>query len=370
MDNVSTTITPPWPSPPYRLACPASTLQGDCDRLGPASVATNCAEPEVDTAEVLGSLLVGCARHGASCVYVDVGCNIGAFALQAAALGAHVECLEPAPFFARAIRASIGLNSGFDQLTNVSHAAVVRSHPPSRQLTLHDTFKPCGVGGAAEQKELHRGHGAWTAPTRTLSSILRGRHVHLLKIDIDSREGELLSEVLHLLQHDRTRVDAILVELGDPSRRLQACSTLETLAVDPTFARYNRMCHRSTAGVARPRFGNATDLYTLQTMGYTVYRINIHVNREIFDLKGRNVNTRMSSQQPHFEPLHAVRAIRKLERLRDDTPLSAYPDLLWWAQSVLITARPLTAAKTAHHEVDVGFAQIRSEALNADIHAP
>eukprot|EP00966_Prymnesium_polylepis_P040770 946140-Prymnesium_polylepis.1 len=80
----STTIVPPWPSPPYTLACPAGTPQATCDLLGPTD--PSCFEPEWDTAEIITAILLG--HPGA--LYVDTGCNIGAFALQAYSLGAHV----------------------------------------------------------------------------------------------------------------------------------------------------------------------------------------------------------------------------------------------------------------------------------------
>jgi hypothetical protein len=126
----SVLITPPWPGRAYHLACPVSTPQPVCDRLGSggAALSADCYEPEVETAEVLSSLLLGCqtveerevaatpalragepsardvAPASTECTYVDVGCNVGAFALQAAALGAQVRCFEPTSFFVDAVR--------------------------------------------------------------------------------------------------------------------------------------------------------------------------------------------------------------------------------------------------------------------------
>jgi hypothetical protein len=80
-----TTITPKWPGKPYMLACPEGTTPEVCQLLG--SRRHLCFEPEEDTEEVLSSFLLDCP----GCLYLDIGCNIGYFASQAAALGASVE---------------------------------------------------------------------------------------------------------------------------------------------------------------------------------------------------------------------------------------------------------------------------------------
>ena len=151
----ATTITPPWPAPAYALACPQGTSQSVCNHLGPSALASGCFEPELDTAEVLSSLLYGCHAPNSTCLYVDVGCNIGAFALQAAALGARVECFEPAPFYVEAIRVSARLNGHPAARLNVTEAAVVTAG--KRQVTMGGVHMPCGVGaraGAAHQRSL------------------------------------------------------------------------------------------------------------------------------------------------------------------------------------------------------------------------
>ena len=60
----------------------------------------------------------------------------------------------------------------------------------------------------------------------------------------------------------------------------------------------------------------------------------------------------MSPQQEHWEPLFSVRGIRKLERLRSDTPRHAFSTLLRMHQSLLITREPLIAV-ARHHNVDM-----------------
>ena len=119
-----TRVDPGWPGHPYSLACPSLTTQRECDALGggAAGLRARCAEPEQDSHEVLNSMLLGC--DFGSCLYVDVGCNVGYFAAQAAALGAAVDCYEPTPYFVEAARATWAAN-GFPRSSNITQAAVL-----------------------------------------------------------------------------------------------------------------------------------------------------------------------------------------------------------------------------------------------------
>ena len=187
-------ITPPWPAPSYMLACTQESTQSECDALSRSSIASDCAEPEQDTAEVLASLLLGCdappaaisggtsaaaeqrAEAGGVCVYVDIGCNLGYFAAQAAALGARVDCFEPAPFFVESIGATVRLNHGFERRLNVTRAAVAATIPIGHAphlMRIRDVYKPCYIGKRDETK---RGTAWIETPVVTLRSILQGRY--------------------------------------------------------------------------------------------------------------------------------------------------------------------------------------------------
>lgn len=108
-------VEPPWPGVPYNISCPPLTSMEDCRRI--SSPVDGCFEPERETAEILNALLSRC-HH--SCTYVDVGCNLGLFAAQAAALGARAECYEHSPFFVDAVRSTGALN-GFGERLKVFH---------------------------------------------------------------------------------------------------------------------------------------------------------------------------------------------------------------------------------------------------------
>ena len=127
----STTIVPPWPSPPYTLACPAGTPQATCDLLGPTD--QSCFEPEWDTAEIITAILLG--HPGA--LYVDIGCNIGAFALQAYSLGAHVRQFRSVELATT--------QQGYTDANAESHFPNDRSHlaTTGRLLRTYGTLHPC-----------------------------------------------------------------------------------------------------------------------------------------------------------------------------------------------------------------------------------
>jgi hypothetical protein len=84
-------IGPPWPAPPFTLACPRLTSSAQCEQLASDSAEggrAGCSEPEAESAEVLTSLLLGCERSAhepnstSPCLYIDIGCNLGYFAAQ------------------------------------------------------------------------------------------------------------------------------------------------------------------------------------------------------------------------------------------------------------------------------------------------
>jgi FkbM family methyltransferase len=177
----ATVEQPRWPGRPFHVACPTGTLAEHCALLSRTSKMAvvrerkgpGCSEPEDDTAEVLSSLLEGCDTR--NCLYVDVGCNIGYFAMHAAALGAHVDCAEPTPFYVDAINTSIALNhfpEGQVKLRQVAitaapaKAAVPRDGIPyswrmvmqassasdPSELTFSSAYAPCDIGLAEQRK--------------------------------------------------------------------------------------------------------------------------------------------------------------------------------------------------------------------------
>lgn len=354
-------ITPPWPARPYRLACTAGMTQKMCDRFGDANDAARggCDEPERDTAEIFSSLLAPERATGfGKSVVVDVGCNIGFFAAQASAMGWAVHCYEPQPHMVRAINATARLNN-FTQL-HVVHGAVEPNASAStghHWRDFHGGYRPCA----------HKSDGFfdpynYRAPVQSLSPILFGKVIELLKLDIDSIEGALLTEAVRMVQANETRIESFLVELGDTvGSHPVACQQKYA----QQYASY--YCKGASAREQHhdhPRAGDVGVLWTLQQeLGYELWRVNVHVNREILDSTGANVNTRMNKQDPEFEPFWSVRAIRKIERLRRSTPYKRFPYLFKWGQSVLATKVALREPLNLHHNIDLALAGVNHSKL-------
>lgn len=284
----ATVEQPRWPGRPFHVACPTGTLAEHCALLSRTSKMAvvrerkgpGCSEPEDDTAEVLSSLLEGCDTR--NCLYVDVGCNIGYFAMHAAALGAHVDCAEPTPFYVDAINTSIALNhfpEGQVKLRQVAitaapaKPAVPRDGIPyswrmvmqassasdPSELTFSSAYAPCDIG-LAEQRRLRN----WKVPTIPLEQLLRGRRVDLLKIDVDSIEGALLHTVVVMVRRDETRVQSILIELGDDALGFAHCENGTSVASNALTAYYCKRYASSRPSAHGPRFGDADDLWQMQ----------------------------------------------------------------------------------------------------------
>jgi len=326
----------PWPAPRFSLACPDTEYT--CSGL--AASGLWCAEPEPETAEVLDSLLLGCDE---SCLYVDVGCNLGYFASLAAAHGSTSECYEPAPRWIAAAQRTVQLNGpGFAQRLQVHHNAVVGDGDDvDANLTFHETYHACGISSTVPD-------GAFSAPTVRLSRLLAGRSVKLLKMDIDSIEGELLTVATAMLVANQTQVESILVELGSTEAEMTASGI-------PNWT-------------PNPRGGDVVDLWRLQQLGYDVYRINTHTNKEIYDWKGLDVNkyeTQGGPQAAHYEQRFGMRSMRKLELLKTHPDASSYPGLIDWGHSFLITKQTLAEPKK-HHYKDLQNAHLDGQSLNVD----
>ena len=342
---VNTTIFTPWPAQPFKLACPNGTTQENCDRLSKAHpsyswLRRGCFEPEPDTAEVLTSFLLGCREK--ACSYVDIGCNIGYFAAQAVKLGVRdVDCYEPTTAYTNAIQRTRELNNMSPDRFRVHNAAVAvsGSHEPMR---ISRPYVPCNM--VSEDKV-----GVSIVPVVPMRKLLRdaAQPITLLKIDIDYNEGALLHAVVRGIHLGEVAVDTIVIEMGDSS--------------GPTAWQQPRGEHNLSS---HPRHGDVADIYKLQHVhGYDVYRLNIHVGREVYNWQGHDLNTLKVPQIPGVEALHGIRSMRKLERVLPSMPLKDYPSLFCWGASFLIT-RVQLAEPAVHHHIDLDHSGISLLSIN------
>ena len=337
--------SPPWPGQPYSIWCPDSTAK--CEQLN----TLECFEPEQETLEVLSSLLLHCERS--NCTYVDVGCNLGLYATYAARLGASVQCFEPMSTWTAALERTASAYPRFR-----IHQAAVFPHQAAhadRPLTMRpgDAYRPCGIGKPPETV---------TVPRVSLHDILREQaHTSLLKIDIDSLDGALLTTATDMISRGTASIDSILVELGCFHFRSQ----LDPKPGDRAGCKYAALGH--STGQQHPRGGDVHDLWRLQRLGYDVYRLRTHTNQDILDWRGADVNRNRSTPHELYVPMRHVRAMKKLEWLPMQPDSSRYSQLVDRYESFLIT-RVQLAELTKAQSVDLNFAHIKGglEALNQE----
>ena len=100
------------------------------------ATADRCNEPEMETAEVLSSMLLGCDAR--PCTYLDVNCTLGPVAGLAAAHGATAECFETYPLWVSSL-------NNFDSRLKVHHNAVIYDKGAGGALDFDATFHACGI---------------------------------------------------------------------------------------------------------------------------------------------------------------------------------------------------------------------------------
>ena len=213
-------------------------------------------------------------------------------------------------------------------------------------MRMTGTYYPCEIGAALGTRLR-----SWEAPMLPIRSLLDGRHIDLIKLDIDSKEGALVGVIHSLLAERRLTVEAILVELGDWHSAFAGCEVSGNRDLQLCRLR-GKPKHRSEHRGLQVR-----NLWGLQhELGFHIYRINTHVNREIYDWRGKDINERKTQQQMGFIPLEFVRGMRKLELLSRDWPVERYDELLRNCQSLLLTREAIHRRFVRPHDVDLMFA--------------
>ncbi|WP_208986024.1 FkbM family methyltransferase [Labrenzia sp. OB1] len=133
-------------------------------------------------------------------VFVDVGANIGSYAIFAAGLGAQVVAIEANPQTADKLTFNVRANDLLDNVT------VVRSAVGPRDDTLPLWQEPSNCGFSTFVKELTTGEwaGDWSPtfvkvrPLTALTDELGLRKIDVLKVDVEGFEDRV---VLPFLRH-------------------------------------------------------------------------------------------------------------------------------------------------------------------------
>ena len=165
--------------------------------------------PEQSEHRLIGGLL------GPDAVFVDIGANVGTYALFAARRGARVLAIEAAPATVEKLAFNIAANSAGEGAGRIDVAHTAVGEEPGR-LTLWSSATNCGFATLAG--EFADGQaGIWTGeevPVRPLAEVLDDAgiaRVDVMKIDVEGFEDRVLMPYLEARER-RDWPCAILME--------------------------------------------------------------------------------------------------------------------------------------------------------------
>jgi FkbM family methyltransferase len=142
-------------------------------------------------------------------LFVDVGANVGAYTvLAAAAVGATCVSFEPGAAACAALMRNIRENH-VDGRTQLIQAAVGASEGTVAFTSRLDTVNHVLSEDSDES-------GATLVPMTTLDAALEGRHPALIKIDVEGFESQVVRGAARTLQNDT--VLAVIMETNDSGR--------------------------------------------------------------------------------------------------------------------------------------------------------
>lgn len=181
-------------------------------------------------------------------LFLDVGSNIGSYAIFAAELGANVIALEPAEDTFKLLEENVALNNYSIQTIRAAAGALEGT---ARFTTGRDCINHFDPNGGAE------------VPMVTLDSIIGSRTVGGLKIDVEGFEIEVLRGCERALTEQRIR----LMQLEWNILSQQAVGT-DRQPVADLLAKYGYTLYRpSSGGALLPTHDTAfgADIFALPT---------------------------------------------------------------------------------------------------------
>ena len=188
-------------------------------------------------------------RHTTECcradggMVLDVGANLGYYALYAAKLGCKVVAWEPVPLFGAFVRASAAMS-------RLSHRIDVRRAVASDRKANVTILVPrtgwdiSSVGGLNQAGALHPTWRTESAPAERLDDVVRGRpSVCALKLDTEGFEPAVVRGARQLLRASPPRFLLVEYNPGAVERRMHSGLPGATTGPDIDYRDYPRMLH-------------------------------------------------------------------------------------------------------------------------------
>lgn len=122
-------------------------------------------------------------------VWLDIGANIGAFAIRAAEYVDFVVAVEPEIENLRALRTNIMLNDVRN--ISIAEAVIVGGHEPTASLSLSNSYSSTHRIGKI------RGRRSIEVTAYNINDFVAMNHINKIKMDCEGTEAEIL-EALHL----------------------------------------------------------------------------------------------------------------------------------------------------------------------------
>lgn len=249
-----------WPFPSFRIIL--ETKLGACDLVNKRCdeyVTWKYPHPEPVVAEVLASFLQGCHKSR-PCTFLDIGSTLGYYATLALSLGANATTVEPQRRLFRAYKETLCANNWQDQATQTNYGLLGLLQEKARNKFLAQA----------------KGKPKVKVPVVPMLHVFKKvRCYDLIRVDQGGNDAELIGDLLKLVQRNRICVKALLVRLA-------------------------------------PVHKSAMVLFRYFRDGYTVIKLNYHLDQRFFNRYGWDVysNFKPLNLGPKFQEVFMARLIR------------------------------------------------------------
>ena len=290
-----------FPLPPIPIVM--ESRHGECDYCWSAAdehpnpcellSARRSWNPDPHIREALVSALLPCAMRQGTCNMLDLGANFGLFSMWGWLLGAQVVAVEPQIDLGAALARTVALNCAAGDVRVLNQAVTPDAGQAGKPYTSNVVgFRQCDPEELESVPRATDTQGE--VPFVFLDDLLLERPVwQLVKCDIDWHDPDLLQRMMALVEAKRVDIRNILIEWNDGR-------------------------------------GLGSMIPQLHALNYTVYKLNVHDNRRVFNARGVDVASHFGpiGLESFFDEVYGPRAIQFSFKVKRGLPKEAYDEML------------------------------------------